>query len=79
MDNSQEFSIRSINLKTLHSETSTGVGGDNVAWDILIPKLDFQSQMKISQQNQRLAEVVKTNAEHELRKFQGHIRDYKYM
>ena len=79
MDNSQEFSIRSINLKTLHSETSTGVGGDNLAWDILIPKLNFQSQMKISQQNQRLAEVVKINAEHELRKFQGHIRDDKYM
>merc|ERR1712131_474678 len=62
-----------------HSETSTGVGGDNVAWDILIPKLDFQSQMKISQQNQRLAEVVKINAEHKLRKFQGHIRDDKYI
>ena len=58
---------------------STGVGGDHPAWDIIIRKLDFQSQMKISQQNQRLAEIVAMNAEHELRKFQRHIREDKYM
>ena len=35
--------------------------------------------MKISQQNQHLADVVELNAEHELRKFRRHIRDHKYM
>ena len=58
---------------------STGVGGDHPAWDIIIGKLDFQSQMKLSQQNHRLADVVAMNAEHELRKFQRHIREDKYM
>ena len=55
------------------------VGGDNLAWDIIIPKLDFQSQMKISQLNQRLADFVGLNAESELRKFKRHIRENKYM
>ena len=58
---------------------TTGVGGNHPAWDIIIIKLDFQSQMKISQQNQHLADVVELNAEHELRKFRRHIRDDKYM
>ena len=56
-----------------------GDAGDSPAWAIIIPKLDFQSQMKISQQNKRLADVVNVNAEHELRKFRGHIRENKYM
>ena len=33
------------------AESLVGVGGDHSAWDILIRKLDFQSQLKISQQN----------------------------
>ena len=56
-----------------------GVGGDHLAWDIIIRKLDYKSQLKISQQNQRLAEVVHLNAESEIRKFQRHIREDKYM
>jgi len=51
----------------------------SLAWDIIIPKLGFQSQMKISQQNQRLENLVQTNAENELRKFKCHIQDDKYM
>ena len=31
-----------------------GVGGDHPAWDIIIKKLDFQSQMKLSHQSYRL-------------------------
>ena len=68
-----------IILETRISEVVIGVGGDHRAWDILITKLDFQSQMKIAQQNQRLADVVQVNAEHEIRKFRSHIRDDKYM
>ena len=60
-------------------EMPTGGRGDSPAWDIIIQKLDFQSQMKISQQNKHLAEVVKVNAESELRKFRRHIQEDKYM
>ena len=56
-----------------------GIGGDHPAWDIIIRKLDYKSQMKISQQNQRLADIVKRNAESDLRKFRRHIREDKYM
>ena len=51
----------------------------SLAWDIIIPKLDFQSQMNISQLNQHLADVVESNAEHELGKFRRHIAADKYM
>jgi len=56
-----------------------GIGGDHPAWDIIIPKLDFKSQMKMSQQNQRLAEIVKLNAESKLRKYRRQIQEDKYM
>ena len=55
------------------------VGGDHSGWNILIGKLDFRSQYKISQQNKQLAEIVKLNAEYQLQKFRRHIRDNKYM
>ena len=57
----------------------TMVGGDHSGWDILIGKLDFRSQFKISQQNKRLAEIVKLNAEYQLRVFRRRIRDNRYM
>ena len=56
-----------------------GVGSDHLAWDIIITKLDYQSQMKISQQNQRLEDVVTMHAEYELRKLRRHIQENKYM
>ena len=55
------------------------IGGDHSGWDILIGKLDFRSQFKISQQNKRLAEMVKLNADYQLRVFRRHIRDNRYM
>ena len=56
-----------------------GVGGAHPAWNIIIGKLDFHNQWKISQQNKRLADVVATNAESQLRKFRRHIQEDKYM
>ena len=55
------------------------VGGDHSAWNILIHKMDFRSQLKLSQQNNRLADIVEANAEYQLQKFKRHIRDNKYM
>ena len=69
----------SITLKTMISKLTNGVGGDHPAWDIIITKLDFHSQMKIAQQNHRLSELVQINAEYSLRKFRRQIRDDKYM
>ena len=66
-------------LVTESEEMPDGGRGDSPAWDVIIQKLDFQSQMKISQQNKHLAEVVKVNAESELRKFRRHIQEDKYM
>ena len=55
------------------------VGGDHSGWNVLIAKLDFRTQYKISQQNKQLAEIVKSNAEYQLQEFRRHIRDNKYM
>ena len=60
-------------------ESMTDVDEASPAWDILIRRLDFQTQLKLSQQNQHLAEVMRLNAESEIRKFQRHIRENKYM
>ena len=56
-----------------------GVSGDSFAWDLVIRKLDYRSQMKISQQNQHLAEVVDINATHELQKYRRRLQEDKYM
>ena len=74
-----EHELWSITLKTHISDTTTSPGGDHPAWDIIIPKLDFQSQMKMAQMNQRLADMVQINADYELRKFQRRIRDDRFM
>ena len=77
-------SMKDSNFENIKREKSNpaptqGIGGDHPAWDIIIRKLDYKSQMKISQQNQRLADIVKMNSESELRKFKSQIREDKYM
>ena len=82
IENSQETKrekmTQAVNTE-LESNGAEGVGGDHLAWDIIISRLDYKSQMKMSQQNKRLAEVVLMNAESELRKFRCHIQENKYM
>ena len=72
--------VCSIILKA-HISDPTDVGGHRQipAWNIIIKKLDFQSQMKLSQQNLRLENLVKENAEYELQKLRRHTKDDKYM
>ena len=53
------------------------VDSDHLAWNILIQKLDFRSQYKISQLNKKLADLVEVQAEYQLKKFQRRIRDDK--
>jgi hypothetical protein len=76
-DNSEKAKIGPDSLIKLSDMTS--LDDDHPALDIIIPKLDFRSQMKMAQLNKRLAEVVQINAEYELRKFQRHIRDDKFI
>ena len=58
LDNSKKLKEQpspSISFSTELGQVSpTGVGGDHPAWDIIIRKLDFQSQMKLSHQSYRL-------------------------
>ena len=56
-----------------------GVGDNHLAWEIIIPKLDYQSQLKMSFQSQRLHELIQMNAESDLRKFRRHIKADKFM
>ena len=69
-----------ISLKTFISNLTDVASHRQIpAWNVIIKKLDFQSQMKISQQNQQLEDLVRENAEYELQKFRRHIKDDKYM
>ena len=61
---------------------------DGVAWDmdflvrlfsIVIIRLDFEIQRTISHLNRRLADIIESNAEHQLKKFKRHIQEDKYM
>ena len=48
-------------------------------WDILIRKVDFRTQIKIAQLNQRMAELVDENAEYELKRLKKEISDNSVM
>ena len=73
----QEYLSEAVNHP--NQDPAHGIGGIHPAWDIIIPKLDSKSQMKISQLNQHLAEIVKMNAESKLRKYRRQIQENKYM
>ena len=75
----EDANFENIKREKSNPALMQGIGGDHPAWDIIIPKLDYESQKKMSQQNQRLADIVKINAEYDLRKFKRHIREDKYM
>lgn len=70
---------KSVLEPTKVCQSEIDVVGTSLAWDIIIQRLDFHTQMKISQQNKHLEEVVKMNAESQIKKFQRHIRENKYM
>ena len=55
------------------------VNGESYVWDILIRKVDFCTQMKLAQVNQRLAELVDENAEYELKRLKKKISENENM
>ena len=64
--------------KSSKTERVSGFG-DNFAWNLVIRKLDYQSQLKIARQNQYLAEVVEINAAHELQKYRRRLQQDKFL
>ena len=63
-------------------------GGDSLSWDmnlllrlcnIVVERVDYQSQKTISQLNRCFAGIVESNAQHQLKKFKRHIQEDKYM
>ena len=80
---------RKINQKDGNSKKTKEDGSnDSAAMDmnllvrlfsIVVERVDFKTQMTISQLNRRLADVVESNAEHQLKKFRRHIQEDKYM
>ena len=62
--------------------------GDSLPWDmnmllrlcsIIVERVDFETQLTISQLNRCFAGVVESNAQHQLKKFKRHIQKDKYM
>ena len=76
---------RNIRRKSESSRKTKGVGGEaveighNFAWNLVVRKLDYQSQMIIGQQNQYLAEVVDINATYDLQKYRRRLQADKYL
>ena len=66
-------------IRSHHMRLKWHTASEHPAWTIIIMNLDFQSQMKLSQQNQRLADIVELNAGSKLRQFQRQIREDRYM
>ena len=80
---------RKIALKDGTSKKAKEDGSDDsLPWDmdmlfrlcsIIVERVDFETQMTISQLNRCFAGVVESNAEHQLKKFKRHIQEDKYM
>ena len=73
---------RNISRKSETSKKTERVGGgfgDNFAWNLVVRKLDYRTQMRIAQQNQYLAEVVDINAAHDLQKYRRRLKDDKFL
>ena len=71
---------KKVKLHPTHSmKLKWQTASEHPAWNIIIDHLDFQCQMKLSQLNQRLADIVELNAGSKLRQFQRHIQENRYM
>ena len=52
---------------------------DSLVWELVVGKLGYITQMKLSQVNHRLADIVGQNAERTLQKFRRLLQEDKYM
>ena len=73
---------RNISQKSEKSSKTERNGSgfdDNFAWNLIVRKLDYQSQMIIAQQNHFLAEVVDINATYEIEKYRRRLQQDKFL
>ena len=70
---------RKIGQESETSKKTKGSVDDSLVWELVVGKLGYITQMKLSQVNNRLADIVGQNAERTLRKFQRLLQEDKYM
>ena len=70
---------RKISQESETSKKTKRSENDGLVWELVIRKLTYVPQMKLSQVNQRLADIVDQNAERKLQKFRRLLLEDKYM
>ena len=70
---------RKISQESETSKKTKRSVDDSLVWELVVGKLGYITQMKLSQVNRRLADIVDQNAERTLRKFRSLLQEDKYM
>ena len=70
---------RKISQESETSKKTKSVGNDRLVWELVIKKLDYRTQMNLSQQNRLLADIVDQYAEHKLQKVRLRLQEDKYL
>ena len=70
---------RKISQESETSKKTKRSVDDGLVWELVVRKLGYITQMKLSQVNNRLADIVDQNAERTLRKFRRLLQEDKYM
>ena len=70
---------RKISQESESSKKTKRSVDDSLVWELVVGKLGYITQMKLSQVNNRLADIVGQNAERTLQKFRRSLQEDKYM
>ena len=70
---------RKISQESGTSKKIKSVGNESLVWELVIKKLDYRSQMNLSQQNRLLADVVDQYADYKLQKVRLRLQEDKYL
>ena len=70
---------RKISQESETSKKTKRSVNDSLVWELVVRKLTYIPQMKLSQVNHHLADIVDQNAERKLQKFRRWLQEDKYM
>ena len=70
---------RKISQESETSKKTKRSVDDSLVWELVVGKLGYITQMKLSQVSHRLADIVDQNAERTLQKFRRLLQEDKYM
>jgi len=70
---------RKISQESGTSKRTKPAGNDRLVWELVIKKLDYRTQMNLSQQNRLLADIVDQYAEYKLQKVRLRLQEDKYL